>query len=96
MPVPQPPHRAVIWRGHNCLPGELRFVHLVRSQCTETVRTRFALDSDKTMDLPLSAETLAELAQTLGWLQGKTTEKIPLRANEDETPTPGNLGELYT
>ena len=64
-------------RGHGCLPIGLKFVGLVRSQGTETVRIRFSLDHDKLLDLPLTAEALAGLVQPLSALHGKTPEELP-------------------
>jgi len=52
-------------RGHGSLPIGLTFANLVLCQGTETIRIRFSLDRDKLLDLPLSAETLSELAHAL-------------------------------
>ena len=52
-------------RGLGSLPIGLRFQNLIRSQGTETIRIRFSLDPGKLLDLPLSAETLSELAHAL-------------------------------
>jgi hypothetical protein len=70
MPHPQPQYAVAVRRGHGCLPIDLKFVSLVQSQGVETIRIRFSLDRDKTLDLPLSAETLAALAYVLGPLRG--------------------------
>jgi hypothetical protein len=77
MPNLQPQHAVVVLRGPNCLPIDLKFVGLVRSQGTEVVRIRFSLDHDKLLDLPLSAEALADLVQPLSSLHGKTPEQMP-------------------
>ena len=63
--------------GRSSLPIGLKFVGLFRSEGTETVRIRFALDHDKLLDLPLSAEALAALVQPLYWLHGKAPDELP-------------------
>jgi hypothetical protein len=77
MPNPEPKYAVTLRRGHGCLPIDLKFVGLVRSQGVETIRIRFSLDRDKLLDLPLSAETLAALVQPLISLRGLTPDQLP-------------------
>jgi len=76
MPEVHPRYDVVVRRGLGSLPIGLRYVGLVRSEGVETVRIRFSLDRDKLLDLPLSAEVLAQLAQFLGNLHGKLPEQM--------------------
>jgi hypothetical protein len=77
MPNLQTKYAVTVRRGHGSLPIGLKFVNLVRSQGVETIRIRFSLNHDKVLDLPLSADTLAELAYTLGALRGVPPENLP-------------------
>ena len=65
MPNLQTKYAVTVRRGHGSLPIGLKFVNLVRSQGVETIRIRFSLNHDKVLDLPLSADTLAELARIM-------------------------------
>ena len=77
MPNPEPKYVVTVRRGHGCLPIDLKFVGLARSQGVETIRIRFSLDRDKLLDLPLSAEALAALVQPLSSLHGLTPAQLP-------------------
>jgi len=67
VPRVRPPQHPVSTRaGQNTLPTGLKFVSRVLPQSTtEALRIRFALDRDRTIDLPLTAETLIEMARAL-------------------------------
>jgi hypothetical protein len=76
MSNPQTQYAVTLRRGHGCLPIGLRFVGLFRSQGIETIRIRFSLDHDNTLDLPVSADTLAALVQPLSSLHGLPPDKL--------------------
>jgi hypothetical protein len=59
------------------LPEDLEFVGLAAPQGREIIRIRFSRGRGTTLDLPLSAETLAALVQPLSSLHGLTPEKLP-------------------
>ncbi len=71
------PRDVTILRGRNSLPILERFVGLFPPEGEETLRIRFALGHGKLLDLPLSAEALADLAQPLSALRGFSPEKMP-------------------
>jgi hypothetical protein len=57
-------------RGPNELDGDLQFEGLARPKGNEVIRLRFFRIGDIKLDIPLSAETLADLAHVLGPLRG--------------------------
>lgn len=59
------------------LPDDLAFETLVVSANGGPVKIRFARSHGTTLDLPLSAETLADLIQTLGHMFGTVPEDLP-------------------
>jgi hypothetical protein len=59
------------------LPNDLRFEGLAPSQGTETVRIRFSRQHGTTLEIPLSAEDLALLAQCLAPLHRFLPSEIP-------------------
>jgi len=59
------------------LPDDLRFEGLAPSQGKETVRIRFSRRGGTTLEIPLSAEDLALLAQCLAPLHGFPPNEIP-------------------
>jgi hypothetical protein len=59
------------------LPDDLMFEGLVVPKGKETVRIRFSRGRGTTLDIPLSAESLALLIQTLGSLHGSTPRDLP-------------------
>jgi hypothetical protein len=74
----RPQHDVIVRRGHRGnLPVDLKFAGLVAPQGIEIIRIRFSLDLDKELDLPLSAETLADLMQVLAPLDGKSPAQMP-------------------
>ena len=74
----KPQHAVTVPRGHRGnLPIDLKFAGLVALQGVEIIRIRFSLDLDKELDLPLSAETLADLIQALGQLHGRSPATMP-------------------
>lgn len=73
----QPRYDVTVRPGLGSLPIGLRFVGLIQTQGIETLRIRFALDHDKLLDLPLSAEALVALVQPLSALRGKGPDEIP-------------------
>lgn len=77
MPNPQQPYDVVVRRGHGSLPIGLKFLGLSRSQGIEAIRIRFSLDNNKILDMPLSAEALADLVQILQSFRGRTPAQIP-------------------
>ena len=58
------------------LPGDLRFQCLARSRGKEIIRIRFSRGPATALDIPVSAETLAELARALVPLHGKVPEEL--------------------
>ncbi len=62
---------------HYILPDDLRFEGLAPSQGRETARIRFSRRGGITLEIPLSAEALALLAQCLAPLHGKLPEEVP-------------------
>ena len=73
----QPQYDVVVRRGHGSLPIDLKFECLAGSRGVETLRIRFSLGPDRVLDLPLSAETLADLANALTPLHRIPPTKIP-------------------
>jgi len=59
------------------LPDDLEFAGLAPSQGREIIRIRFSRGRGTTVDLPLSAETLAALVQPLSSLHGRTPSQLP-------------------
>jgi hypothetical protein len=58
------------------LPDGLRFVGLGRPQDKEIIRIRLSRGPATTLDIPVSAEALADLAHALCPLYGSTPEQI--------------------
>lgn len=67
---------------HYTLPDDLTFVTLVRAAKTKTVGIRLSRDRDITLDIPLSAKTLADLIHALGHMYGTTPEDLPEKIEE--------------
>jgi len=63
-------------RGRYYLPADLKFLSLVRSEGKEIVRIRFCRDGGTELDLPVSAETLADLVQLLSPLHGSLPSEL--------------------
>ena len=59
------------------LPADLMFEGLALPQGTETARIRFSRGRGTTLDIPLSAESLAGLVQVMSSLYGKLPEELP-------------------
>jgi hypothetical protein len=59
------------------LPDDLRFVTLVRAADKGTIKIRFSRPRDTTLDLPVSAETLADLIHAMGHMYGTPPNEIP-------------------
>jgi hypothetical protein len=59
------------------LPDDLMFEGLSPSQGKETVRIRFSRGRNTSLDIPLSAESLAVLVQVMGSLHGTRAEQMP-------------------
>lgn len=76
MPNFQPQYAVTVRRGHGTLPIGLKFSGLAKSRGVEKVRIRFSLDYDKVLDIPLSAEALADLIQTLSPLHGTPPKAV--------------------
>lgn len=74
-PVPQ--HVLLSLPGHYDLPADLKFVGLVRPKDTETARIRFSRGTATILDIPLSAESLCALGQSLIPLHGVPAQEIP-------------------
>ena len=74
--MPNPPRAVAVLRGQNNLPVVEQFESLVESQGAEALRIRFSLSRGRVLDLPLSAEALADLVQPLSALRGVMPEKI--------------------
>jgi hypothetical protein len=78
--MPGFPRQERLLLAQQCLyiaPDDLSFEGLVPSQGTETVRIRFRRRRETTLEIPLSAEDLALLAQCLAPLHGLTPPEIP-------------------
>jgi hypothetical protein len=58
------------------LPADLMFEGLARPQGTETIRIRFSRGRNTLLDMPLSAQSLAELVQVMSSLHGTSAEKM--------------------
>jgi hypothetical protein len=58
------------------LPDDLMFEGLAHPQGTETARIRFSRGRGTTLDIPLSAESLAVLVQVMSSLHGVPTNKL--------------------
>lgn len=67
---------------HYTLPADLRFECLGRSQGAEIVRLRFARGDITIMDIPLSAETVVALADTLTALAGTIPQDVKRKLEE--------------
>lgn len=63
--------------GRYCLPDDLKFVSLARPQGKEIVRIRFCRGAATILDIPVSGETLADLARVLTPLHGNLPEEMP-------------------
>jgi len=60
------------------VPDDLTFVGLVRAEGAKTTSIRFVRDRHgTTLDIPLSAEALADLIHALGHMYGTTPEDVP-------------------
>jgi hypothetical protein len=73
---PQLQYSVIVLRGQNNLPVADAFLGLFHSQGTETIRVRFSLGRGKLLDLPMSAEVLANLVQHLSGLRGFSPETV--------------------
>jgi hypothetical protein len=72
-----PQERVLLARPcHYSLPDDLRFSGLARPRGTEIVRIRFSRGHATTLDIPVSAETLVELAHALTPLYGSVPEEV--------------------
>lgn len=72
-----PQERVLLSRPcHYSLPDDLRFVGLGQSQGREIIRIRFSRGAATILDIPLSAETLCELARTLAPLHGSIPQEV--------------------
>jgi hypothetical protein len=58
------------------VPNDLSFVGLVRGADAKSASIRFSRDRDITLDIPLSAETLAHLIHALGHMYGTPPERL--------------------
>jgi hypothetical protein len=58
------------------LPADLMFEGLARPQGTETIRIRFSRERNTSLDIPLSAESLAVLVQVMSSLHGTPAEEM--------------------
>jgi hypothetical protein len=72
--VQRPPHDVVTLQGRNNLPISEKFEGLFRPEGKETARIRFRARRGRLLDLPLSAEALADLVQLLCSLRGFSPE----------------------
>lgn len=75
MSDPRPRELAVL-KGRNNVPTLEKFEGLFLPEGTETARIRFRVGRDRLLDLPLSAEALADLVQLLCGLRGFSPEKV--------------------
>jgi len=74
-----PTTQDILLSRHDCryiLPADLKFEGLVRPQGTETARIRFSRERNTSLDIPLSAESLALLVQVMSSLHGTPPEGI--------------------
>jgi len=84
MPLPE---RVDVLLARPCpydLPDDLAFVGLVRPRRKETIRLRFARKRGTTLDLPLSAEALADLVQEIGLLHGSSASEMAAELADQE------------
>jgi hypothetical protein len=63
-------------RGPNELDGDLHCEGLARPMGNEVIRLRFFRSGGVGLDIPLSAETLADLAHALGPLRGIAPDSL--------------------
>jgi hypothetical protein len=63
-------------RGPNELDGDLQFEGLARPTGDEVIRLRFFRSGDVKLDIPLTADTLADLAHALGPLSGIAPDSL--------------------
>jgi hypothetical protein len=78
MALPNP--QEVLLARRDCryiLPDDLVFEGLAHPQGTETARLRFSRGNNTSLDIPLSAESLALLVQVMGSLHGAPAEQMP-------------------
>lgn len=75
-------HTVITRPGRNCLPTGLRSPRLAEKRGTEIIRIRFSLDQNKSVDLPLTAETLEQLAQILGPFHGHVAVEMPAEVED--------------
>jgi hypothetical protein len=59
------------------VPSDLAFEGLALPQGTEIIRIRFSRDRGTTLDIPLSAEALADLVQVVSSLHGTPPDRMP-------------------
>jgi hypothetical protein len=59
------------------LPDDLMFEGLVRPQGREIARIRFSRGRNTSLDIPLSAASLAVLIQVMSSLHGTPAERLP-------------------